>query len=300
MRPLFILIFLWCAFPVFGQQPFKDPVFERVNRLTMTYADTLKTDVYFVPGLRGQEKSPLLLHVHGGGFSMGTRDGELESGFAIAMAQRGYVVASISYDLTRKGKAEGFGCNCPASEKLDTFTHVVGNIHQALDYLLSFANEFNFDPGKVVLSGSSAGAEAVLHAVYGGNHEAFSEVHRPGRKFAAVIAFAGALMEDVEVNRQNGVPAFMVHGTEDRLVPYAKAPHHYCGENAPGYMVLQGSATIADALEAHKVPSTLITVDGGGHEWANKAYELTGEVSAFLYKLLIEGVPGTERKHIAP
>ena len=74
--------------------------------MTMTYADTLKTDIYFVPQMRKDQRSPLILLVHGGGFTSGNRDGELESAFALDMAQRGYVVASMSYDLVRKGQPE--------------------------------------------------------------------------------------------------------------------------------------------------------------------------------------------------
>lgn len=301
MRAIIVsLLFFGSVFGALAQQPFKDPVFRSVNRMTMTYADTLKTDIYFVPQMRGGERSPLILLVHGGGFSSGKRDGELESGFALAMAQRGYVVASVSYDLVRKGQPEGFSCDCPAAIKIETFGHVAGNIAQALDFLINFSTEFNFDPEKVVLAGSSAGAEAVLHAAYGGKHPAFKDVALPHENIAAVVAFAGALIEEVEIDRSNGVPAYLVHGTNDQLVPYATAPHHYCEEGTPGYLVLQGSETIARSLESHGVASTLITVEGGGHEWANKAYALTDEVSTFLYETLMDNRSGTRRKTIDP
>ncbi|MBL7473139.1 alpha/beta hydrolase [Robertkochia sediminum] len=301
MRAIVVsLLFFGCVFGALGQQPFKDPVFTSVNRMTMTYADTLKADIYFAPQMRGGQKSPLLLLVHGGGFSSGKRDGDLESGFALAMAQRGYVVASISYDLVRKGQPEGFSCDCPATTKVETFKHVAGNIYQAFDFLVNFSSEFNFDPEKIVLVGSSAGAEAVLHAAYARDHEAFSALEGQGRKFAAVISFAGALIEGVEIKRANGVPALLVHGTDDKLVPYATAPHHYCEQGTPGYIVLQGSGTIAEALQEHGVPSTLITAEGGGHEWANKAYELTDDVSTFLYERLYEKKSGTQHKTIDP
>ncbi|WP_224491004.1 alpha/beta hydrolase [Robertkochia flava] len=283
---LFILT-LFCGHLLSAQKILKDPVYNNINRLTMTYADTLKTDIYYAPGSRSVHKSPLVLLVHGGGFYTGKRNGELETAFAMDLAGRGYVVASMEYHLSRKGKKEGFGCNCPAGEKRETFRQAVVNIDEALDYLLKFSKEFNFDPEKVILAGSSAGAEAILHAAYAGNHESFKDIMDNHNSIAAVISFAGALISEVEIDKVHSVPAFLVHGTDDKLVPYHTAPHHYCGEDAPGYLSLDGSASIAEELKEHNTPYVFITAEGGGHEWANKGYALTDEISAFLYDLLI-------------
>lgn len=287
-----VILFLLLCFPAFGQEMFRDIVYDQVNRLTMTYSDTLKTDIYFIPGVQNKKKSPLILLVHGGGFYTGSRDGELETDFAMDMARRGYVVASMDYDLTRKGKKEGFGCQCPSDDKIATFRQAVLNIDQALDYLLKFSKEFNFDPDKLILAGSSAGAEAVLHAAYARDHKAFKGIMDEKRNIAAVVSYAGALLQEVEWGNQYRIPAFMVHGTRDELVPYNTAPHHFCDEEAPGYLVLKGSETLAATLGEQKVPYTLLTAEGGGHEWANKAYSLKDEVSAFMYNVLFKGTAG--------
>lgn len=290
-----LLLCVQCS--LFSQSIYTEPKYDQINRLTMTYVDTLKTDIYFVPQRKEQQKPPLILLVHGGGFYTGKRDGDLETRFAMEMAGRGYVVASMEYHLTRKGKTEGFGCDCPATDKIATFKEAVTNIGQALEYLIKFSREFNFDPDKVVLAGSSAGAEAVLHAAYAKDHPSFKGSIAKSQKITAVISFAGALLDDVSLNKAE-VAAFLVHGTDDQLVPYDAAPHHFCAEDRPGFLRLQGSAPIADALSASGESMALYTAEGGGHEWANKGYDMTAEISDFLYKLFQRGTSGQLRKVI--
>ena len=292
---LYLLFFVLINTALIAQTPLKDSSFKKINRMTMTYADTLKTDIYFAPERPSTLKSPLVVLVHGGGFYTGKRDGELEAKFAMDMTGRGFVVASIEYHLTRKGKKEGFGCACPADEKVATFRQAATDIAEALDFLLKFSNEFQFAPERVVLAGSSAGAEAVLHAAYAKNHTAFKEVAGNNHEIAAVVSFAGALLREVSLETNSGIPAFFVHGTDDELVPYETAPHHYCEKDKPGYLELQGSASLANLLEAAGTDFALYTAEGGGHEWANKAYDLTDEVSLFLYKIFQEGDAGQLR-----
>ncbi|THD67464.1 alpha/beta hydrolase [Robertkochia marina] len=297
MKITLFSLFLFVQFSLFSQSIYTDQKYDQINRLTMTYADTLKTDIYYVPHRKEKQKAPVILLVHGGGFYTGKRDGDLETRFAMEMAGRGYVVASMEYHLTRKGKKEGFGCDCPAPDKIETFKEAVTNIGQAMEYLTKFSREFNFDPDKMVLAGSSAGAEAVLHAAYAKDHPSFNGILDKTQKIAAVISFSGALLDEVSLNNPE-IPAFLVHGTDDQLVPYGTAPHHFCAEDRPGYIRLKGSGPIADALSASGESMALYTVEGGGHEWANKGYDLTPEISAFLYKLFQRGVAGQLREVI--
>lgn len=291
---LLVVLLFSCGHYVFGQELFKDKVHENVNRLTLNYTDTLKADVYYVPGKKKVEKSPLVVLVHGGGFSSGKRDGELETGFSVDMAQRGYVVVSMEYHLTRKGRAEGFGCQCPAEDKVATFEAASENIGQLLNYIQRFGQEFQFDPGKVVLIGSSAGAEAVLHTAF----VAHSSDHiSDDVRVAAVVSFAGAMLDEVAIAAEYAVPAFLVHGTEDALVPYDRAPHHFCDKGAPGYLMLKGSKALGRELGDLKKPYTLVSAQGGGHEWANEAYKLTSEVASFIHETVIRG--GGEQKEVS-
>ena len=97
-----------------AQTLYLDNIFFEVNKTTYSYDnyknESLQFDYYIAGNAR--EQMPLLVFVHGGGFSNGARDNEDIVNFAIKLAQRGYAVASVSYRLTMKGI--GFGCDVEA------------------------------------------------------------------------------------------------------------------------------------------------------------------------------------------
>jgi carboxylesterase type B len=111
-----------------------------------------------------KRKHPLLIYVHGGGFSGGKRDDYNAIDFANNMASRGYAVASISYRLTMKNL--GFGCAAKAEDKKSAFNVASEDISLAVKYLLKRKNKFRLNTNNIILIGSSAGAEAILNLVY--------------------------------------------------------------------------------------------------------------------------------------
>ena len=116
-----------------------------VLKTTHIYKDTLGLD-YYTAKAEEAATQPLVVLVHGGGFYEGRRDGAGEEKFSREMASMGFNVASISYRLTRKG--QGFGCDCPASAKIETFLAATEDLMAAVDYL----NEqpgFEFDRAPV-------------------------------------------------------------------------------------------------------------------------------------------------------
>lgn len=234
---------------------------QQVERKTLTYEDTLGMDV-FIPQ-DGKAARPLLIYVHGGGFSGGERDLPNHLEFCERYAERGWVTATISYHLMMKGQS--FGCDQPVQNKINTFYVSARNIHQAVAYLLSKKDELAIDPSRVVIAGSSAGAEAVLHAAYW-------KKTRDGMlpndfKYAGVISMAGALLDQRWITAQTAIPTALFHGTCDNLVPYANAPHHYCAADQTGFMMLYGSYAVAMRLKELNQPYFLMTDCGGGHEW---------------------------------
>lgn len=254
---------------------------------TYVYKDTLKLDFYSSQrlGEAVTEKRPLVVLVHGGGFSGGKRDGTGESEFCRKMAQKGYAVASISYRLTRKG--ESFGCDCPAETKISTFVKAGEDLSDALSYLIDRVEEFAFDRTGIVLAGSSAGAETVLNAAFMTGHRNFKSIKK--REIAGVISFAGAMVNSTYINEDNAVPALFFHGKKDKLVPYSTAPHHYCPTRADGYLMLDGPETIASRLGTLGKANILAFDPEGGHDWANKGYKETELVHHFIENIIRQG-----------
>jgi len=267
-------------------------------KTTHIYKDTLGLDYYTVETKEAAStdstvKKPLVVLLHGGGFYGGVRDGAGEEKFAREMAGKGIDVASISYRLTRKGT--GFGCDCPAQDKITTFLKATEDLMAAVDFLEENP-EFEFDREHIFLVGSSAGAETVLTAAYMTDHYEFKTIEP--RKFAGVIALAGAVIDSDYITPENTIPAVLVHGEKDDLVPFGTAPHHYCKTSDPGYLMLDGSETIAKRLEALGTSYILAEDPEGNHDWANEGYELTDLIGQFIENVRTGTSFGSNRIHI--
>ena len=253
-----------------------------ILKTTHVYKDTLGLDYYTIQtgeasSAKDRVKKPLVVLVHGGGFYEGRRDGVGEEKFAREMAQKGFDVASISYRLTRKGS--GFGCDCPARDKLTTFLKATEDLMAAVAFMEGNP-EFDFDREHIFLVGSSAGAETVLTAAYMTGHYEFKTIEP--RKFSGVIALSGAVIDSDYITRENAIPALLVHGEKDDLVPFGTAPHHFCDPKDPGYLMLDGSDTLAKRLGDLGTSYILAEDPEGNHDWATEGYEMTDLVGQFI------------------
>lgn len=287
-----LIVFLVFALNLtIAQERYQEVVFDSVSVDTYTYAEkdnhVLDLDLY-QPAFDGVDERPVLVYVHGGGFSGGKRDEAYIQQFCKRVAEYGYVVASVSYRLTRQGTDTGFGCDCPVEEKMNTFRAAVEDLQDATYFLIERWEQFAIDPHKIILAGSSAGAETVLNT-------AFQPPYCYGLdsgpvSYAGVISMAGAIPDTSLVYDDSAVPALLFHGTEDNLVPYGTAPHQYCEEGQPGYLILNGSSTIADRLRELGKPYWLYTICGAGHEVHRlpmTAY--FDDIIKFCYEFVLEG-----------
>ena len=282
-----VLLFIITS-TIFAQR-YSEFQFDEVTTETYTYAtkdgENLDLDIY-TPNYDSDFERATIIYVHGGGFSLGERNNEGIQEFCKQLTGYGYVVASISYRLTRKDKPEAFGCDCPANEKLNTFQAAVEDIQDATFFLIENREQFGINPQKIILAGSSAGAEAVLNTAY---QPPYCYGLDSGTvSFAGVISMAGAIPDTTVIYDESAVPSMFFHGTDDNLVPYATAPHHYCDKNSPGYIILNGSFTMAQKLEKLQVPYWLHTTCGGAHELASKPMtDYFDEIVEFCYRFVI-------------
>ncbi|PID69078.1 MAG: lipase [Flavobacteriales bacterium] len=240
------------------------------EKSTHTYAikgnDTLRLDIYTDKTIKKGHAKPVLLWMHGGGFSGGTRDNPAEVKLAEFAAKRGYIGVSISYRLTRKDSLTGFGCDALASEKLRTFKMAVEDYMDAALFVVNNAKKFNIDTDKIIAGGSSAGAETVLNAVFMRPFFITNLTQYQKVRFRGLISLAGAMVNANYITAKNAVPSVFFHGTADNLVPYATAPHHCCKPEQPGYFILDGAETIIKKFDELNTPYYFYTVIGGMHE----------------------------------
>lgn len=261
-------------------------VFSQIKMTTYTYAikglDTLKMDVYTPKNFKKTDSLPVLLYMHGGGFIGGDRAYPNEVKLAQLATEKGYLGVFISYRLSRKGKLTGFGCECPKSEKLLTFKNAALDFLDAAKFIHQNSTLLGADINRIIAGGSSAGAEGMLNAVY--MREYFVDDLKPYQniKFAGVFSLAGAMVNADYITITNALPSAFFHGTDDNLVPFGSAPHHFCAPAKTGYLMLDGSATIVDKLRKLEKPYYLYKVLGGKHELSSIPFDHLGDVFTFF------------------
>ena len=293
----FLILMFFITIVMNGQTRYVDNLFSDVRLRTFNYADTLNLDFYDASNDTLSHK-PLMILVHGGGFSAGQRNGGEETNFGETFAKKGYAVASIDYRLTRRGKS--FGCDCPTSTKIKTYVEAVEDFSKAMHYLATYASDFKIDPEKIILVGSSAGAETVLDAIILKYHYLFKNVVSPKGNIIGAVSFSGATLNVDYLTEDNAVPMLFFHGEKDDVVPYATAAHRSCKESDDGYLLLDGPLEITKKLRELQVSYELYTDPLGTHKWADLGYRQTDIISQFLYSVVLGNEKIQKQENIKP
>ncbi|MDX1660773.1 MAG: DUF3500 domain-containing protein [Gemmatimonadota bacterium] len=178
--------------------------------------------------------------IHGGSFVTGSREIEENVAYGTALAERGYVAASISYRLhgdrpvvdgwARRYSRWVGGLDDPrmasalerfGREWTDAVAAASEDVVAAVEWLRERAGELGYAPDDVALFGASAGAIASLTAVYA--REAYGS---EDLDVAGVIALRALFLRPPgEANpfEPDDPPLLIFHGEADRRVPLADA-----------------------------------------------------------------------------
>ncbi len=260
---------------------------QKMQTLTYFQNDTLQLDLdLYLPNKKSPSKLPLMLFVHGGGFSGGERQNN--AAFCKYLSEKGFAAATITYTLYAKGKK--FSCDGILSEKVKAFQFAVNDLWLATSYFIQNKDKFGIDDSKIFISGSSAGAETVLHAAYWDRNAMKIYDHKLANdfKYAGLVSGAGAIMDLNLITDKNIIPMFFFHGNGDGTVPYGTAPHHYCKPNASGWLMLFGSYSIYNYAISKNASAELYTYCGGGHEYSGWLFEKEQQkIVDFLENVLV-------------
>jgi polyhydroxybutyrate depolymerase len=219
--------------------------------------------------------APLIVALHGGG---GSPDQfSRASGLARAALREGYAVAFPGGSgrqgdrlLTWNG---GYCCGHAARNGIDDEAFLAAVIRDATD-------RYSLDPSRLYLTGMSNGSIMI---------ETFA-ARNPG--LVRAIAGVSGTMDTGRTRVTGRVPALIIHGTADPMVPYAggrgdtsltrtdfaSVPSVVAAFLAPWDTVQRTSrtmdrhddgtsVTVTDHLSRGTVVLRLITVEGGGHHW---------------------------------
>ena len=247
------------------------------QKQTYTYtkrdSQSLKLDVY---STYTGEMQPCLMFVFGGGFKEGTRDAEIYSDYFNHFANKGFTVVSIDYRLGMEGEKAPSMFNYKPMEK--SIELAVEDLYIATQFLLENAFELNIDTTQIIISGSSAGAIAVLQADYEKrNSFESSKTLSPKFQYAGVIAFSGSIFsrEGAPTYTIAPAPTLLFHGNADKLVPYNNTRFFNIG--------MFGSNTLAKEFRKNEYPYLFYSMEGNGHEVAE--YPMTDflpEIEQFI------------------
>ena len=137
----------------------------------------------------------------------------------------------------------------------------VEDVYAATDYLLKNATQLNIDTTQIIISGSSAGAIAVLQADYEKrNSKPASKTLSKPFQYAGVIAFSGSIFSHEGTPSYTVAPAptLLFHGSADKLVPYNNTRFLHIG--------MFGSNTLAKQFRKNSYPYLFYSMEGNGHE----------------------------------
>lgn len=105
---------------------------------------TLKYDVY---SPKGAKDLPIIVIIHGGGWS--SNDEDVMRGMARELTRDGkYVVCSIDYRWAQK---------LDGDETNNTMADLIGDVYGAVAHIMEHAAEYGGDPSTILLTGDSAG-----------------------------------------------------------------------------------------------------------------------------------------------
>jgi len=185
----------------------------------------LLLDLYRPEGDGVGDGLPVVIVIHGGGFTGGSRTDVGPVRIARGLAERGIVAASIDYRLggqrpVPSARVDGLVEALPHNDLSTGIAVAVDDTLTAVAYLTEHADELGIDPDRLGLVGSSAGAITADHVGYVLDDHDIAGPH---------VTFVGSLWGGIYVppgveQVGEGEPAlFAVHGDADDRVPVRRS-----------------------------------------------------------------------------
>lgn len=268
-------------------------IVERDVIYSQTPQGSLKLDIY-KPEEKRDNSLPVLLHIHGGGWNLGSKD-------AISIfewqkfAQLGYAVVTINYRLS----------------DVAVWPAQIHDCKKALRWIRQNADKYNFNPDRIAVMGASAGAHlSALIGTSGHTMVLDGDIDETEKMYAgpvqALVDVSGPT--DLSKNDQqrhrfayrfnpkNSI-ASRLFGEKLSNVPELVReanPITYIKDNTPPFLIIHGendhvvapgqAQILHDALQSSGNKSELIMVKDAGHTSTKKlgSKEIFNKILLFL------------------
>ena len=255
-------------------------------------------DIYF-PEKRGDKPLPLLIWVHGGGWTGGSK---AEMPY-LNQLSRGYIVASIEYRFSQKA----------------LFPAQIQDCQAAIRWLRANAGKYNIDPDHIGVGGASAGGHLVALLGTSGGKKTFPPIggnEDQSDRVQAVCDIFGptdfwTVIKQAEADKEvknvfswnNGDPYSKLIGGklgQDQDKCNAVSPVHYVSKDSPPFLILHGdrdtlvpfaqSVELTDLLTKAGVPVTLQRMPGSGHGGPAFGLPAVGRLTNAFFDKHLKGV----------
>jgi acetyl esterase/lipase len=190
----------------------------------------LHLDLYRPPA--GTEKRMATIHIHGGGFTSGSKDTLTER--VSPFAALGYAAIAVQYRLAGEAK-------WPAQ---------IEDVKAAIRWTRANAKSLRIDPEKIGVVGYSAGGHLALFAAGTANRAEFEGQNGTpgaGTQVAACCAYYAA----TQVRPQsNGTASVLMPPGSDEAAHRAASPLTYIAKGFPPTVIFHGTADVTIPLES--------------------------------------------------
>lgn len=256
----------------------------KIKRETFVYSvkegQELKLDKFMDNAVPYNGKRPVMIYIHGGGFSVGSRINALQDKYCKHFAEKGFVSFSIDYRL---GVKDGQQTN--QNVVMNAVNIAVEDLFDATAFILKKADEWNIDKEKIMISGGSAGAVTCLTAEYDICSDGkYSNRVPKGFNFGGVVSQAGCVVvhADTLTWKKTPCPILLMHGDKDMQVPFDTW-------DLEGN-IYAGSNYIHKQLLAQDSPHWFYVEEGADHIVALKPLQYNfGEIDNFIDRLVLKG-----------
>jgi acetyl esterase/lipase len=223
----------------------------------------LHLDVYHPPA--GTEKRMATIHIHGGGFTGGSKETLIER--VPPYASRGYVAIAVQYRLVGETK----------------WPSQIEDVKAAIRWVRANAKALGFDPEKIAVVGHSAGGQLALFAAGTPNRSEFEgKGGTPGVSTQVVACCAYYPSTEVRP-RADGTANNLMAAGSDEAAHRAASPLTYITAAFPPTVIFHGTADTTIPLENSerlfkqlrdvKVPVEFHAIEGVPHVFdSNKEY----------------------------
>ena len=265
---------------------YQTEIFSSVTKTTINYSDVYTDNAHemdiYMPDGDTETNRPLILFMHGGSFSAGTKE-ELDCvDFCNSFAKRGYVTASVNYRLASNP------INFMLNQELQfsTVFKSIADIKSAVRYFRknyqNDGNTYGIDENTIFIGGSSAGGVIAVNLAYVDNTsdlptspidvqsisnnlgglEGDAGNNGYSSQVSGVISFAGGI-NDLNWIDALDEPLVSIQGDADETVNYNCGP----GLNIPSVLTLCGAGEMHPQADLVGVTNNKLIFAGEGHGW---------------------------------